>query len=308
MSRHNVSQPRWAEAADAGAAAAHADTIGYPVALKSQAGVGTMSVAAYSRAEVLDGYDRMMRDASSRHGEVVVEELLHGARIRAETVLLPDGDVCIAAITRTTPGEAGLQASRHCVYAHDALLHNPVIRRLVARTLHALGLRPGVFRIGMQLTLRGPRITDVQGHAPDDLTPVLVKTATGIDLLQVAVDVAAGGTPGLTPKRQRASAVHFAHASVTGRIERIAVTVGPDLQPFLERVVQLKYSGDHVVAMPESYESDALAYGVVVGSSPSDCHTALDRLAQALCVDIAPSATAGQGVRRLAWQNRSTGL
>ncbi len=112
---------------------------------------------------------------------MVVEELLHGARIRAETVLLPDGDVCIAAITRTTPGEAGLQASRHCVYAHDALLHNPVIRRLVARTLHALGLRPGVFRIGMQLTLRGPRITDVQGHAPDDLTPVLVKTATGID-------------------------------------------------------------------------------------------------------------------------------
>ncbi|MEU1159582.1 hypothetical protein ABZ372_01670, partial [Streptomyces sp. NPDC005921] len=73
-------------------------------------------------------------------------------RVSAETVVL-DGEIRIAAITRTTLGPApARQPLRHLVHAHDGLLHNRFLRLAVDRTVHALGLTRGVLHIGLTLT------------------------------------------------------------------------------------------------------------------------------------------------------------
>ncbi|MGW2701711.1 hypothetical protein [Streptomyces sp. NPDC001340] len=297
LARHQVPQPRWAEAVDAEAAIAYADLLGYPVLVRPRTNVEAGVVMAHSQKGVLDARERFIRDsrsdASSPLGEMVVEEYPDGSYISAETVVLSDGEIRIVAIARTTFGPTpNQQAIRHCVYAHDGLLHNPVLRGTVTRAVRAIDVAPGVLHITMKLSPRGPLVVNIQGHLAHDLVPMLVKRATGIDLPQIAARLAAGKTPDLTPTRQRAAAIHFAYSSTTGHIQNLAVPPGAAHQPFLERMVLLQQIGNHVMAMPEATTDDRLAYWVVLGCDASDCNVMLDEASQSLSTEIVgPSVT-----------------
>ncbi|WP_225829202.1 hypothetical protein [Streptomyces naphthomycinicus] len=221
-------------------------------------------------------------------GGLLAEEHLDGPAVSAETVVLPDGEIRVAALTRTAFGPPGSrEATRHCVYAHDGLLHNPVIRQTVHRVVRAIDISFGVLRIGMKLTRLGPRITAVQAHLADDLIPLLVKRATGIDLPRTAAALAVGRTPDLTPVRQRAAAVHFAYPAVSGRIEHLEVAPEAACEPQLERMVLLQRPGNDVRAFPDATREDRLACWIALGPDAQDCHAALDAAAKHLGVAIA---------------------
>ncbi|MEU1457813.1 ATP-grasp domain-containing protein [Streptomyces avermitilis] len=301
LTQHTVPLPRWAEACDAQSAAAHADVLGYPVILKPLTGTASSAIQARSREEVSAAYDRVIRHAErgrlSTSGRVLVEDDLDGPDICAETVVLDGGDIRIAAITRTTVGPPpARQALRHCVYAHDGLLHNPVLRHVVTRTVRAIGFTLGVLHIGMKLTTRGPRVTDVSAHLADDLIPLLVKRATGIDLPRAAADLATGCPPDLSPSRQRAAAVNFAYPASTGRIEHLEVASEAARQPLVDRVVPTQKTGQEVVATPYAEVDDRLAHWVVLGADAAGCHATLDRMPRHLTVAITAPLVSSQSV------------
>ncbi|WEO97701.1 hypothetical protein A6P39_028855 [Streptomyces sp. FXJ1.172] len=131
-----------------------------------------------------------------------------GPLVSAETVVLDD-EVRIAALTRTTPGGPGRLPLRHCVHAHDGLLHNRFLRQTVERAVRALGLTHAVAHVGLRVTERGPRVTGVAPYLPGDLIPSLVERATGVDLAEVALALACGTRVDVSPSRQRAAAVRF---------------------------------------------------------------------------------------------------
>ncbi|MEV5957573.1 hypothetical protein AB0M11_28040 [Streptomyces sp. NPDC051987] len=214
------------------------------------------------------------------------------SRVSAETVVL-DGEIRIAAITRTTLGPApARQPLRHAVHAHDGLLHNRFLRLAVDRTVHALGVDRGVLHIGLTLTDRGPRVTDVAPQLPGDLIPLLVRRATGVDLAQVAAALATGEVPDTTPTRQRAAAVQFAYPAATGRLERLDLSPDAVHEPGADRMLLTRHTGDRVTAGPHATVADRLALWVAVGETPSDCDDALRRMARHLSADIAPLANA----------------
>ncbi|MFF7977287.1 hypothetical protein [Streptomyces sp. NPDC007905] len=294
LAYHSVPQPRWAEAFDAAAAVTEAETIGYPVLVRPRASKEAGAVLAHNRAEVLDACKRLTEVSTSstfrRVGDVVVEECLDGLPFSAETVVLGDGEIRIVAIARTTIGSMSMrQAMRHCVYAHDGLLHNPIVRQIVTRAVRAVGIAPGTLHVSMKLTPRGPRITDIEGCLANDFIPLLVRRATGIDLPRIAAQLAVGKTPDLAPTRQRAAAIHFAYPSASGRIEHLTVSPKIADQPLLDRIVPLQQTGNKVLATPESRLSDRLAYWVALGSDVPHCHTILDEMTKYLSVDIAGS-------------------
>lgn len=79
--------------------------------------------------------------------EVMVEESIGSPLVCAEAIVLGSGDIRIAAMVRTRPGPPPARpAVRHCVYAHDPLLHNPFTRRLITARCGVLtsdkGARP----------------------------------------------------------------------------------------------------------------------------------------------------------------------
>ncbi|MGW1895095.1 ATP-grasp domain-containing protein [Streptomyces sp. NPDC002004] len=300
LTRHKVPQPRWAEVLDAESAAAHAALLGCPVLIKPSRRTGAIAVQAHDRNEARTAYELVTRPvaglAADRHESAVVEEYLDGEEVSAETVVLDDEDVRITAVTRTVLGPPPTQqALRHSVFAHDPLLHNPVLRRVVTRAVRALGITLGVVSVRMRLTSRGPCVTDVSAHLAADLVPLLVKRATGIDLPRIAADLSTGRTPHLAPTQQRAAAIQFLYANATGHISRLALDPRGACQPLLDGVVLTQQVGNHVTSGPHATPVDRIAHCVVLGPDASSCHSALDRMAQHIDVDIAPSSSAMAG-------------
>ncbi|MEU3047373.1 hypothetical protein ABZ705_12790 [Streptomyces sp. NPDC006984] len=222
-----------------------------------------------------------------------MEQDLSEPLVSAETVVLDGDDIRIAAVTHTSlgPGPAR-QAVRHCVHAGDPLLHHPMLRQVVTRTVRALGITLGVLHIELRLTGLGPRVSDVQACLAGDLIPLLVQRATGIDLPRVAADLAAGGVPDLTPRRQRAAAIHFLYPDSGGRVEHLSVSA-PDHDPFVERFVLTQRTGQYVNPAPSAGREDRLAHRVVLGTDAADCHRALDQAGPRLRVVVADDAKDG---------------
>lgn len=300
LTRHRVPSVRWEHACSVETATSKADLIGYPVVLRPLTG-SQRGWCAVQNADVPELYECVSRQATGAAGHpdgavVLVEEDVDAPLVSAETVVLDHGDVRIVAVTRTSEGPPpARQVIRHCVYAHDRLLHNRMVRQQVARTVQALGLGRGVLRVEMKLTSRGPRVTDVSPHLAGDLIPLLVKRATGINLSRVAADLAVGGSPDLTPTRQRAAAVHFAYSSTSGYIRRIAVAA-PSYQPLVDRIVLTQESGRSVASMDHAEVTDRLAHWVVLGATAANCHATLDGMVQDLALDLEPAFGAADHV------------
>ncbi|MEU1402360.1 hypothetical protein ABZ471_08325 [Streptomyces sp. NPDC005728] len=213
-----------------------------------------------------------------------------GPLVSVEAVVLDD-EVRIAALTRTTPGPPpARQPLRHSVHAHDGLLHNPFLRHTVERTVRALGLTHTVVRIGLRLTARGPRVTDVVPHLPGDLIPLLVERATGVDLARAAAALATGGIPDVAPTRQRAAAIQFAYPAATGSLTHLDMAPAAGSEPSAERMVLTRRPGDHVTAAAHADPADRLAHWVAEGDSPADCEHTLRRMAHHLSATITPTA------------------
>ncbi|WP_189986220.1 ATP-grasp domain-containing protein [Streptomyces capoamus] len=294
LAQHSLPQPRWAEVFDAESAAAHAESLGYPVLL-TQSGIGrTAAAQARNREEVGAAYELVDRPKAKtpfdRRGAILVEEALDGEQVSAETVVLDDEDIRIVSITRTLLGPPpARQPVRHCVFAHDALLQNPILRRIVTRAVQALGIELGVLSVRMRLTRKGPRIIDVSPHLADDLIPLIVKRATGIDLPRIAADLASGRTANLIATRQRAAAVQFHYSTTTGHVRRLTVHRHADRQPLLDRIVVTQELGNHVTSGPYATVHDRIGHFVVLGPDASSCRSTLDHTAQYIQAEVTPS-------------------
>ncbi|MER7936821.1 hypothetical protein AB0N99_29410 [Streptomyces sp. NPDC093272] len=252
---------------------------------------GQLGLPGPSRATTAACADPAVLRASLAAATVPVDEP-GTPRVCAETVVL-DGEIRIVAITRTTLGPApARQPLRHTVHAHDGLLHNRFLRLAVDRTVHALGLTRGVLHIGLRLTDRGPRVTDVTPCLPDDLIPLLVRRATGVDLAQVAAALATGEVPDTTPTRQRAAAIRFAYPAATGRLDRLTLAPEAAREPGADRMILTRDAGHHVTAGPHATVDDRLALWVAVGEDPAGCDDALRRMGRHLSARVTPAVTA----------------
>ncbi|WP_251093186.1 hypothetical protein [Streptomyces sp. Caat 7-52] len=212
-----------------------------------------------------------------------------GPLVSAEAVVLDD-EVRIVALTRTTPGPAPARRPlRHCVHAHDGLLHNRFLRQCVERAVRAVGLTHTVAHLTLRLTARGPRVLGVAPHLPGDLIPLLVERATGVDLAGAAATLAIGGLPDVTPTRQRAAAVQFAYPAMTGRLTDLWLDPAAAHEPAAERMVLTRRAGDTVTAAPHADLTDRLAHWVATGEDAAECEDTLRRLARHLTATVTPT-------------------
>ncbi|MGW2426195.1 ATP-grasp domain-containing protein [Streptomyces sp. NPDC001709] len=294
LTRHGVPQPRWAEVLDAQSAAAQAELLGYPALIKPTRKRGRIALHVHNPAEVRTAYELVAGNRTGRPIDrcesALIEEYLCGHQVSAEAIVLDDADIRIAAITRTVVGPPpALQVLRHCIFAHDTLLHNPILRQIVTRTIRALGITLGVLNVCMMFTPTGPRITDVSAHLADDLIPMLVQQATGIDLPGIAADLSTGRTVNVIPTRQRAAAIQFLYPGATGYVRRLAVHPHVNRQPLLDRIVLTQQVGNHVTHEANATIDDRIAHIVVLGPDGPSCHSALDQIAQHIDTDVVPS-------------------
>ncbi|MFG2348693.1 carboxylase [Streptomyces phaeochromogenes] len=279
--------------------------LGYPVALRAPgADTPGPGLRAHGDHEVRAAFRRICRDDAlvlgpfATTGAVVEEVGLDGPAVGVEAVVTAPTDVRTVAITRTSvsPQLSG-QVVGYSVDAHDELLHDAAIGQCVTQAVTACGITTGVVHAELRLSSRGPRLAALSACLADNLVPLLVARALGINLPQVAAALATGTTPALAAVRKGAAAIRFLYPNATGRIKQLRPLTDFATQPWLDRFVWTRQPGNAVLAPPTSGLEDRLAHCVVTGADPAECASWLDLVASHATARIEYSLSSPLGVR-----------
>ncbi|WP_395297258.1 ATP-grasp domain-containing protein [Kitasatospora hibisci] len=232
-------------------ARAAAENIGYPVVVKPAAAAGSIGVSrADTATDLAHAYTQAAARAAGHRFGVLVEEYLDGPEISVECVTVRGTTTPVAVTRKQLGAPPHFEEIGHSVEAGDPLL--ALAGPVAIQALHAVGFANGVSHVEMRLTDGGstPRLIEVNGRLGGDLIPHLVREATGIDLPLAAADIALGLQPDLAPTRRRAAAIHMAYAPADGRLTHAAADPALREQPWLERLVWEKQTGDRVALPP----------------------------------------------------------
>ncbi|MEV8336564.1 ATP-grasp domain-containing protein [Streptomyces niveus] len=297
LDQHGVPSASAILAKDAETAVTWATSTGFPVIVKPRSQAGSAGVMrADSASEVREAFNRASHetlaglDAYGPSG-VVVEEFLDGREISVETAVLGRSDSRIIAIARKTVGPPPTaQEYGHCVDGGDPLLTDPELARLITAAVDAVGVTCGVLCIEVMLTARGPRIVEINGRIGGDLMHVLIDEALGLNLTQIAADIATGTRPQLRPTRARSAAIQFLYPDRSGVFQQLATPNGLTQHDWLERLVTTTEPGAYVAAPPASTYNDRLAHWIVRGADPAQCAAHLSDIAGELEPLIVPVA------------------
>ncbi|MGX9883892.1 ATP-binding protein [Streptomyces sp. NPDC002276] len=280
-SDHGVFHVRSAPARDEDAAVEQARRLGYPVVVRPGGQVGdAATLRADNDAEVREayrqaGWETLFGLEDPGVVGVLIEECPAGSAIGAEIVVL-DGDFHIVAITRAQLGPEPHYLKTGCtVDARDPLLDAPEVTEAVDHAVRTLGIERGVLHVELGPTVPGPAVTEVDANPDGDLVPLLVQLATGIDLPAATAALATGTRPNLTPTRRRAAAAYFLHPAAAGRLGPVPPLTAPRTQPWLERLVWTRRTGERVTAPPHTSVADRSAHWVVTGDTTTECRQRL---------------------------------
>ncbi|MFJ8752077.1 acetyl-CoA carboxylase biotin carboxylase subunit family protein [Streptomyces sp. NPDC102441] len=281
--------------ADVETAVEYAVLLGGPVVLKPRSLAGSAGVQRADTPDQVRSAFQAARGAGlfglERAGTsgVLIEEYLEGPEVSVECVVLGHGTVHIAAITRKYLGdEPFFQETGHLVDATDPLLADPQIRDVAQAALAAAGISSGVMHVEMRLTREGPRIVELNARLGGDLIPHLVLLATGLNLPQIAADLAVGADPELVPSHSQSAAIRFLFPDVTGHVTAVHTGV---FASWLDRFEWTAAPGSHVTAPPRATLLDRTALAVVTGPGPDICHHRLQQVEQRSGIHIQPDAT-----------------
>ncbi|MFD7954365.1 ATP-grasp domain-containing protein [Streptomyces ardesiacus] len=297
LDAHGVPSARAVLAENVETAIAFAREEGFPVMVKPRAQAGSAGVVrADSPEEIRHAFERASHetvlglDAYGPSG-VLVEEFLDGPEISVEVAVLGPGNSHVIAVTRKTVGPPPTaQEYGHCVDAHDRLLTDPELARLITNAVDAVGVTCGALCIEVMLTAAGPRIVEINGRIGGDLLHVLIDEALGLELARIAADIATGTRPQLAPTREQSAAIQFLYPPQTGTLQQLTAPDHLSRPTWLERLVTTAQPGDQVAAPPAATYADRLAHWIVRGTEPLQCAARLRRIEEQLELYIAAPA------------------
>lgn len=151
---------------------------------------------------------------------LLAEQLLTGKEYSVETVTV-DGEHTVLGVTEKLLYEGSVVEQGHIFPAplEDAVRER--MHRYVADVLTALGVVTGLAHTEVMLTEDGPRVIETHTRCGGDHLSKLIALATGVDVLELAVAVAAGDAPPLkTPEADRTAMIAFLDLA-PGAVERV---------------------------------------------------------------------------------------
>ena len=273
-----LSPVRFAVAHDAGAAAAAAEEIGYPVVLKPLALGGSAGVVRVDGPGELGEAFELANGArigsiSSAYPGALVEELLVGPEFSVDCVTFAGTTTPVVVAEKMLDLPPYFEEVGHVVPAQPSPALDAALE-LVVEVHQAVGLDDIVTHTEFRLTPSGPRIIELNARAGGDLIPYLGFLANGVDLAAAAADVALGRTPDLAPRHSGAAAVRFFYPTADVRVEHIGLRGRAADYPGLERFVPLAGPGDTLLLPPRGFLS-RLAAAVVTGEDREQCRERL---------------------------------
>jgi len=282
-------------------AAATAWRIGYPVVVKPRALGASIGVSLVEGPDQLAAAYHHAR-GSTEDGvplyekSVLVEEYLDGPEISIDAAWVDGRPIPLFVARKIVGFPPHFEEVGHVVDAKDPLLTEPALLDVLERAHRAVDFRTGITHSELRLTESGPKVIEINARLGGDLIPYVGWVASGINPGQVAVDVACGLPPRVTPSRQRVAAVHFLYpdrdATVGGvEVDRAALPASVDV------AAALAAPGKRLQLPPAGHVTSRYAYVVTAGSSEAECAAGAEAAARAIKLRIEDAPKAAEGGR-----------
>jgi biotin carboxylase len=253
---------------------AAADALGYPVVLKPVDEGGSMFVTCVSDAvELRTAFDRLAAYGVNQRGQTrtplyLLEEYLQGEEVSVEAYGC-DGQTHVLGITdKSVTGFPDFIEDGHMFPAPLEPAVAQATCDLVRGALGVIGYTHGVSHTEVKLTPSGPRIVEINPRSGGNRISELVKLVTGVDLLEVVVELALGRRPNASPIESDicSAAVAFLLPQRAGYVQAVHGVDSFSADPDLVDVTLKRIAGTRVAPSRYNDYLGSVIYADRVGS------------------------------------------
>ena len=154
-------------------------------------------------------------------GAVLLEEYLEGPEFSVELFTLAGTTELIGITEKTVSTPPHFVEQRHLFPARLSADVAAEVERVARQAVEAAGVTLGATHTEVRLTRSGVAVIEINPRLAGGMIPALIEHATGIDLLEQQVRVAAGLSPNLTPTRSRHAGIQFLLADQSGVLSHV---------------------------------------------------------------------------------------
>ena len=227
---------------------------------------------------IRDAYDYSR--ASSRSGDVVVEEYMEGPEVSVETLTV-DGECHVIQITdKLTTGAPHFVEMGHSQPTQLDTVTAEKIREVAKAANRAIGIENGPSHTEIIVTAEGPKIVELGARLGGDcITTHLVPLSTGVDMVECCIKIALGEKPDILQKWNKGSAIRY--FTQQKGILRGVIGVQKALKKDGIKVIQIVYAiGDEITEITSS--SSRIGFVICEGddaiSAVHRCNVAINEI------------------------------
>ncbi|MGW5441119.1 ATP-grasp domain-containing protein [Nocardia asteroides] len=282
-----VAQPAFAVVETWDETVTAATEIGYPLVVKPVDLCGGMFVRRVADADELRAaVDRIAGFPVNARGQrrsprVLLEECVDGPEFSVETVTVEGRTTVLGVTDKQLTGAPAYIESGHMFPAALSAADTAAVVDLAVAAVTALRLDATVAHTEIRLGASGPRLIEVNPRPAGNRISELVRRVTGIDLAAVYADLAAGGSPDLTPRHTGtgSAAIAFAVPDATGELTGIT---GAEHWAEDPRVVEHTLAAPGRSVRPAADNNSYLGHVMIADETPG----AAGELARKLIADL----------------------
>lgn len=258
--------------------------VGCPGVLKPSTGVASLFTVRFdSEEELLARFERFAveaRDHASTairemNGRWLVEEYLDGPAFSVESLTLGGETTHVAVCQKGEMSRPFFLETGHVCPAPLTDDARGEMEQIAQRAIRALGITDGITHSELKLTSRGIRVLEVGARMGGGSIRQVVELATGVDLLEVTLELARGRKPEIAPAPDRAAASRSWFPARPCTVRDLARADDLLELPGIVAVNRWMAAGDRYELPPDGYRE---VLGVVaVGDAPADAIARAER-------------------------------
>lgn len=282
LCRAGVPVPAFEAVGSVPAAVGAAADIGLPVVVKPADGTGSRGVRLCRDVEEVTAHARrLLGRARDERGRpvlpwVLVEEHVEGPEVSVETF----GDRIVGVTAKHLGPLPAFVEAGHDFPARVSFGAGPLAQQAV----RALDVGWGAAHTEIRLGASGPVVIEVNPRLAGGQIPVLVRLATGLDLVAATVDLAVGETAALPPTGPGNASTRFLLAPDEGRLVGVRGLADAAAEPGVFDVAVTARPGSRVGGTGSFL--DRLGYVIAAGPDPGKTRRAAERAVSALSIEL----------------------
>lgn len=146
----------------------------------------------------------------SKSGEVVIEEYMTGKEVSVETITVNSSTYVVAITDKKTSGPPYFVEIGHSIPSKLTEEIKSKIKKVAVEGVNALGINNSASHVEIIVTEDGPKIVEIGSRlGGDNITSHLVPLATGVDMIDLCIDLAMNNKIYPKQKFDRGSAISY---------------------------------------------------------------------------------------------------